>query len=85
MSNDCERVADWWASLDKTQRGKAATVKDALPKWMAISLANFGVEVVSEPHVAGVSRGPLYRAPQALLRFIAHVDVQSQPSGQRRD
>jgi hypothetical protein len=66
MKNDRERLSEWWSSLSDSQRRAATRVTAYLPEWMAISLANAGVELV-----AISKRGtPRFSVTKSIRTFI---------------
>ena len=71
MSNDLERIASWWTELDDQQREAAAEVADRLPTWMAISLANTGVELSTPTDVPARAEPAEFVTPRAFKEFIA--------------
>ena len=71
MSNDIQRIAAWWTGLDDVQRQAATEVGDQLPAWMAISLANNGVEVSAPMAAPGRADHRGFSTPRAFREFVA--------------
>ena len=71
MSNDIERIAAWWTSLDESQRQAATEVGDQLPTWMAIGLANNGVEIAAPNPATGRVEPTGFTTPRAFREFVA--------------